>query len=128
MSSEGVPKGTLVSETAASRGSRTMRTMRASGHVSAMSSGTSRWRGVFSTQRRAPLRRARCSVSDSSMAASEGGRAASQGRTSSAVMPYMGWMGCLPSERLVTKAVARRGQSAGSRMRARSLARQAGPA
>ncbi len=29
-----------------------MRTMRAAGHVSRMSSGTSRWRGVFSTQRR----------------------------------------------------------------------------
>jgi len=37
VSREAVPKGTLVSDTAASRGSRTMRTMRAPGQVSEMS-------------------------------------------------------------------------------------------
>ena len=120
VSSDGVPKGTLVSDTAASRGSRTMRRIVAPGQVSTMSSGTSRCRGVFSTQRGFPLRLARCSVSDSSIEASDGGRAASQARTSSRLRPNIGWMGCPPSERLVTKAVARRGQSAGSRMRARS--------
>ena len=90
VSSDGVPKGTFVSETAASRGSRTMRTMRAPGQVSVMSSGTSRWRGVFSTQRGAPARWARCAVSDSSIVARAGGRAASQARMSSTERPYMG--------------------------------------
>ncbi len=90
VSNEGVPKGTLVSETAASRGSRTMRTMRACGQVPVMSSGTSRWRGVFSTQRGAPSRPARCAVSDSSMVANDGGRIAIQARISSRSSWYMG--------------------------------------
>ena len=65
-----------------------------SGHAARMEPISSRWRGVFSTQRTFPRRPACWTVSDSSIAAIEGGRAASQVSTSSSVSsnrPTTGW-------------------------------------